>query len=84
MVEKIVPYSNLKLDFKLEKKEVTFNNIKVLINQYITTKDAYDLLMISLEEAKEDGYYNPFTLDIYFHLNILYLFTYLHFNLVDR
>ena len=28
MVEKIVPYSNLKLDFKPEKKEVTYNNIK--------------------------------------------------------
>ena len=61
MVEKIVPYSNLKLNFKPEKKEVSFKDTKILINQYITTKDAYDLLMISLQEAKEDGYYNPFT-----------------------
>ena len=48
MVEKIVPYSNLKLNFKPEKKEVSFKDTKILINQYITTKDAYDLLMISL------------------------------------
>ena len=84
MVEKIVPYSNLKLNFKPEKKEVSFKDTKILINQYITTKDAYDLLMISLEEAKEDGYYNPFTLDIYFHLNIVYMFTNIHFTPEDK
>lgn len=84
MVEKIVPYSNLKLNFKPEKKEVSFKDTKILINQYITTKDAYDLLMISLEEAKEDGYYNPFTLDIYFHLNLVYMFTNVYFSPEDK
>lgn len=84
MVEKIVPYSNLKLNFKPEKKEVSFKDTKILINQYITTKDAYDLLMISLQEAKEDGYYNPFTLDIYFHLNLVYMFTNVHFSPEDK
>lgn len=84
MVEKVVPYNSLKIENNLEKKEIIFNNIKILVNQYITSKDGYDLLMSTLEKSKEDGYYNPFIMDIIFHLNIVYVFTNITFTEEER
>lgn len=75
-----VPYSNLKL--KVDKSFDTFvfcgSTIEVL--KYLPTEDKYDLIMITLQKAEENGIYNEMKLDIYFHLHLIYMYTNLSFT----
>lgn len=79
MVNK-VSYANMKL--KVDKTTTTFdfegNKIEVL--NYLPIEDKYDLIMITLQKAEENGIYNPLKLDIYFHLHLVYMYTNLSFT----
>lgn len=75
-----VSYANMKL--KVDKTTSTFdfegNKIEVL--NYLPIEDKYDLVMITLQKAEENGIYNPLKLDIYFHLHLVYMYTNLSFT----
>lgn len=75
-----VSYANMKL--KVDKITSTFdfegNKIEVL--NYLPIEDKYDLVMITLQKAEENGIYNPLKLDIYFHLHLVYMYTNLSFT----
>ena len=62
-----VSYANMKL--KVDKSISTFdfegNKIEVL--NYLPIEDKYDLIMITLQKAEENGVYSPLKLDIYIH-----------------
>lgn len=57
-------------------------NIEVL--KYLPVEAKYDIVMITLQKAQEEGYYNPIKLDMYFHLNLVYMYTNLQFSDEDR
>lgn len=75
-----VSYANMKL--KVDKSVSTFdfegNKIEVL--NYLPIEDKYDLIMITLQKAEENGVYSPLKLDIYFHLHLVYMYTNLSFT----
>ena len=75
-----VSYANMKL--KVDKTVSTFdfegNKIEVL--KYLPIEDKYDLIMVTLQKAEENGVYNPLKLDIYFHLHLVYMYTNLSFT----
>ena len=48
--------------------------------QYLPIEDKYDLIMITLQKAKENGIYNDLKLDMYFALHIVYMYTNLSFT----
>lgn len=75
-----VSYANLKLKTKDEIKTFNFNNTEIEVKQYLPIEDKYDLVMITLQKAEENGIYNALKLDMYFHLHLVYMYTNLSFT----
>ena len=75
-----VSYANLKLkpDTSVSTFDFEGNTIEVL--NYLPIEDKYDLVMITLQKAEEDGVYNHLLLDTYFHLHLVYMYTNLSFT----
>lgn len=75
-----VTYASLKLkqDTSVNTFEFQGQNIEVL--KYLPIEDKNDLVTISLQKAEQDGIYNPVLLDMYFHLNLVYLYTNITFT----
>lgn len=61
-----------------------WNGKRIEIARYIPVEDRYDIVMITLQKSFEDGIYNPIKLDIYYHLNLVYMFTNIIFDDEDR
>ena len=63
---------------------IKINDQQVEVKQYLPMKDKIDLVQIALQKSEEDGIYNDMKLDVYFHLNIVYLYTNIEFEDEDR
>lgn len=75
---------NLK-DLNLSKKIETIKTESgIQVKKTIPSSDKIDLVQITLQKSEEDGIYNQIKLDVYFHLNIIYLYTNLEIDLEDR
>ena len=78
-------FSDLKLNTAIEEKELVLpSGEKISVKSTIPVSDKIDLIQIALQKAEEDGIYNQIKLDIYFHLNLLYLYTDIEFSTEDR
>lgn len=75
-----ISYSSLKLKTNTEVKTFNFNGHEIEVLKYLPIEDKYDLLMITLQKAEEDGIYNPLRLELYFHMNLIYMYTNLTFT----
>ena len=75
-----VSYANLKLKVDNSIKTFDFNGNQIEVLQYLPIEDKYDLIMITLQKAKENGIYNDLKLDMYFALHIVYMYTNLSFT----
>lgn len=75
-----VSYTNLKLKTNKDVNIITFNDSSIEILKYLPINDKYDLIMVALQKSFEEGIYNPIKLDLYFHLNIIYLYTNINFT----
>ena len=62
----------------------TIDNIQVNVKKYLPVSDKIDLIQVALQKAQEDGIYNEMKLDVYFHLNIIYLYTDVEISQEDR
>lgn len=76
------------IDFKKsinkENKIINFNGSEIQIIDYLSIHDKYDLIMITLQKSFENGIYNDLKLNMYFDLNIIYMYTNIVFNEEDR
>ena len=61
-----VSYANLKLKVDTSVDTFDFNNQTIEVLKYLPIEDKYDLIMITLQKAEEDGIYNDIKLDMYF------------------
>ena len=75
-----VTFASLKLKTNSETKEVKIGDATIEIKQYLPISDKKDLVQITLQKAEENGVYNEVLLDMYFALNIIYLYTNLTFT----
>ena len=75
-----ISYAGLKLKPEVKIKEVKWEDKVIEVAQYLPIADKYDLIMITLQKAKEDILYNPIKLDMYFHLHLVYMYTNLSFT----
>lgn len=75
-----VTFASLKLKIKDEIKTININDKEVEVKQYLPAEDKYDLIMISLQQSKENGIYNDFKLDMFLHLNLVFMYTNLTFT----
>lgn len=77
-----VTYSSLKLKTKEEVKKIENTDIEVL--QYLPIEDKIDLIDITLQKSRENRLYNPLKVDMFFHLNLIYLYTNITFTEKQR
>ena len=75
-----ISYASLKLKSSAEIKEIKWEDKVIEVSQYLPINDKYDLVMITLQKAKEDILYNPIKLDMFFHLHLVYMYTNLSFT----
>jgi hypothetical protein len=67
-----------------ENKIINFNGNEIQIVPYLSINDKYDLIMIALQKSFENNIYNSIKLEMYFKLNIIYMYTNLVINAEDR
>lgn len=65
-------------------KTINFNGSEIQIINYLSANDKYDLIMITLQKALDRNIYNPFKIDLFFDLNVVYLYTNIIFDTDDR
>ena len=75
-----VSYANLKLKTNTDVNTFEFLGQTIEVLKYLPIEDKYDLVMVSLQKAEEDGIYNPVLLDLYFHLYLVYMYTNVSFT----
>lgn len=73
-------FASMKLKVNDSVREFDFNGHKIEVKQYLPMEDKIDLVQISLQKSEEDGVYNEALLDMYFNLNIIYLYTNISFT----
>ena len=80
-----VSYANMKLKVNTEVNTFEFAGQKIDVLKYLPAKDKYDLLMITLQEATEQGdAYNDFLISMHFELNLVYMYTNISFTEKQR
>ena len=79
-----VSYANMKLKVNTSVKTFDFCGQKVEVLQYLPAQDKYDLLMVTLQKSIENGAYNEFKLNLYFELNLVYMYTNISFTEKQR
>lgn len=79
-----IKYSDLKLKTDNSIKIFKWNGKDIELKNYIPIEDKYDIVMISLQKAFEDGIYNSIKLDMYFHLNLIYMYSNIVFTDAER
>lgn len=77
-------YANLKLKVNTEVKSVDYNGNAIEVLQYLPVDDKYSLINVTLQKAKEGSIYNPLKKDMYFHLNLVYMYSSLTFTEKQR
>lgn len=77
----MVSYANMKLKVDTSTKIVELeNNISIEVLKYLPISEKYNLIEITLQKANEGGIYNPLKLDMYFALNLVYLYSNINFT----
>lgn len=79
-----VNYKDLNVKNPNITKTLEWEGKEISIDKYISTDAKYDIVMISLQQAEENGYINSILLDMYFHLNLVYIYTDIIFDPEDR
>lgn len=67
-----------------ENKIIEFNGSEIQIVPYLSANDKYDLIMITLQKAFDNGIYNDFKLQMYFDLHLIFMYTNLIFDAEDK
>ena len=75
-----VTFTSLKLKTKDVIEKINLYDKEIEVKQYLPAEDKYDLIMITLQESKEEGIYNHFKMEMFFHLNIIFMYTNLQFT----
>jgi len=77
-------FANMKLKVNTEVNTFEFCGQQIEVLKYLPSQDKYDLLMITLQKAFENGIYNEFKLNLYFELNLVYLYSNISFTEKQR
>ena len=68
-------FNTLGIKLKKETETVKFNDKEIKVLQYLPISDKIDLIQTALQKSEENGIYNDMLLEVYFNLNIIYLYT---------
>lgn len=76
----MISYANMKLKPVTTTHKFEWNGNEIEVLDYLPIEDKYDLIMITLQKAYENGYYNPIKIDEFFHLYLIYIYTNINFT----
>ena len=77
----MVSYASMKLKTDTSTKKVELDNgVVIEILNYLPISEKNNLIEITLQKAYENGIYNPLKLDMYFALNLVYLYSNISFT----
>ena len=79
-----INFQDLNIKMDIAKKTFDFNGVTIEVSQYASIKDKYDIIMTALQKSDEKGIYNIVKMQMYFELNIVYIYTNLTFSSEDR
>lgn len=79
-----VSYANMKLKTKTEVTTFDFCDQKIEVLKYLPAQDKYDLLMTALQKSLEGNIYNEFKLNLFFEMNLVYMYTNISFTEKQR
>lgn len=79
-----VSYANMKLKTNTTVNTFEFCGQKIEVLKYLPASDKYDLLMITLQKSLEGNIYNEFKLNLFFELNLVYMYTNISFTEKQR
>ncbi len=77
-------FQEINLHTNTETNIIIVNSQEIEVKKYLPISDKIDLIQIALQKSEEDGIYNDMKLDMYFHLNIIYLYTNIEFSIEDK
>lgn len=75
-----VSFTTLKLKVNDKTTLIKVGDKDIEVAQYLSAEDKYDLIMITLQQCKENGIYNSFKKEVFFNLNLVYMYTNLSFT----
>ena len=75
-----VAFSTLKLKQNKNVKTFKFADKEIEVLQYLPASDKYDLIMSTLQESNVDNVFNEFLKEVYFNLNLVFMYTNLTFT----
>ena len=73
-------FTKMKLKTDASVKTFDFAGQQIEVLQYLPAQDKYDLIMVALQNALEQGVYNEFKLNLYFELYLVYMYTNISFT----
>lgn len=75
-----VTYASLKLKTNSDVNVFDFCGNKIEVLKYLPIEDKNALVNITLQESMENGVCNPIRLEMFFHLNLVYMYTNITFT----
>lgn len=75
-----VSFTNLKLKINTDVTNFDFNGNNIEVLNYLPVDDKYSLISIALQNAEENGIFNPLKLDMFFHLYLVFMYTNITFT----
>lgn len=74
-------YSEIvKPEYIAETREFEFSGKMISVRQHISAEEMYELIMTTLGQSKEGGIFNSFKLEMYFQLNLLFVYSDITFD----
>ena len=81
----MIKFSDLNIKTNnIDSNTFDFNGKTIHVAKHVPVKDVYDLIMITLQKSREEGVYNTLKMDIFFHLNLIYIYSDIEFTDEDR
>ena len=75
-----VAFSTLKLKQNKDVKTFKIGDKDIEVLQYLPASDKYDLIMSTLQESYSSNIYNAFLKEMYFNLNLVFMYTNISFT----
>lgn len=80
----MVDFNSLELKFNNQVKPIDVNGKKIEVQQYLPVEEKLSLVSVSLQRSLEGGIYNSIKKDIFFHLNLIFMYTNILFTEEER
>ena len=80
----VVDFNSLELKFNNQVKPIDVNGKKIEVQQYLPVEEKLSLVSVSLQRSLEGGVYNSIKKDIFFHLNLIFMYTNILFTEEER